>query len=93
MTRQRTNAVLTVQRTVTRIRGNSVLRVTLVFEWEGGQYVDVCRRGETAFDVINVMDASGVRTIPFTQRALAQRVDAWIREYGKSRLALVAANS
>lgn len=58
-------------------------RITLRFEWHGGAYVDVRRKGSgVANEVINVWNSgSDTPRIERTQEALAERVDRWIKEY------------
>lgn len=62
--------------------------VKLGFDWQGGEYVDVCL-GEafasSTFDVINVTDADGNRP-ELTRGNFHAIINTWLFEYGKEAL-------
>lgn len=67
---------------------------TLVFKWQGGEYIDICWPSGEAFEVINVWNHHEDKAqIPFTRDALREVVLDWadavdphdLREYAYAR--------
>lgn len=56
--------------------------VTLVAQYSGGPYIEIGERLGHPVEVINVWDyEKGEARIPFTQEAVREALDTWVREY------------
>lgn len=73
---------------ILRVRRTLDEGLTLIFEWQGGPYIDVRSSAlRVPSEVINVWDyAKGERVIPFDRESLTAHVDQWITEYPRDDL-------